>query len=56
MLLGLLTGSERQFAPRSSTVTSKEPFNILPLASSQVRWVELQRFWFRSNEFYDVIL
>ncbi|XP_056262627.1 conserved oligomeric Golgi complex subunit 1 isoform X2 [Pseudoliparis swirei] len=38
VLLGLLTGSERQFAPRSSTVTSKEPFNILPLASSQVRF------------------
>ncbi|TNN22696.1 Conserved oligomeric Golgi complex subunit 1 [Liparis tanakae] len=37
VLLGLLTGSERQFSPRSSTVTSKEPFNVLPMASSHVR-------------------
>ncbi|MED6285005.1 hypothetical protein CHARACLAT_024646 [Characodon lateralis] len=38
VLLGLLTGSEKQFAPRSSTVNSQEPYNILPLASSQIRF------------------
>ncbi|KAK5618020.1 hypothetical protein CRENBAI_023353 [Crenichthys baileyi] len=38
VLLGLLTGSEKQFAPRSSTVNSQEPYSILPLASSQIRF------------------
>ncbi|KAM9394308.1 conserved oligomeric Golgi complex subunit 1 isoform 2-T2 [Pholidichthys leucotaenia] len=38
VLLGLLTGSEKQFASRSSTVTSQEQYNILPLASSQIRF------------------
>ncbi|KAK9535857.1 hypothetical protein VZT92_008212 [Zoarces viviparus] len=38
VLLGLLTGSEKQFALRSSSVNSQEPFNILPLASSQIRF------------------
>ncbi|MEQ2213782.1 Golgi transport complex subunit 1, partial [Xenoophorus captivus] len=38
VLLGLLTGSEKQFAPRNSTVNSQEPYNILPLASSQIRF------------------
>lgn len=38
VLLGLLTGSEKQFASRSSTVNSQEPYNILPLASSQIRF------------------
>lgn len=38
VLLGLLTGSEKQFALRSSTVNSQEPYNILPLASSQIRF------------------
>ncbi|XP_054891119.1 conserved oligomeric Golgi complex subunit 1 isoform X2 [Poeciliopsis prolifica] len=38
VLLGLLTGSEKQFAPRSSAVNSQEPYNILPLASSQIRF------------------
>lgn len=39
VLLGLLTGSEKQFSSRSNTVNSQEPYNILPLASSQIRWV-----------------
>ncbi|XP_072550253.1 conserved oligomeric Golgi complex subunit 1 isoform X2 [Salminus brasiliensis] len=38
VLLGLLTGTEKQFAPRSSSVSSQEPYNILPLASSQIRF------------------
>ncbi|XP_072225843.1 conserved oligomeric Golgi complex subunit 1 isoform X1 [Leuresthes tenuis] len=38
VLLGLLTGSEKQFASRGSTVSSQEPHNILPLASSQIRF------------------
>ncbi|XP_037648488.1 conserved oligomeric Golgi complex subunit 1 isoform X2 [Sebastes umbrosus] len=38
VLLGLLTGSEKQFALRSSSVNSQEPYNILPLASSQIRF------------------
>ncbi|XP_040046654.2 conserved oligomeric Golgi complex subunit 1 isoform X2 [Gasterosteus aculeatus] len=38
VLLGLLTGSEKQFAPRSSSGNSQEPYNILPLASSQTRF------------------
>ncbi|XP_041813786.1 conserved oligomeric Golgi complex subunit 1 isoform X2 [Chelmon rostratus] len=38
VLLGLLTGSEKQFASRSSSVNSQEPYNILPLASSQIRF------------------
>ncbi|XP_054861403.1 conserved oligomeric Golgi complex subunit 1 isoform X2 [Amphiprion ocellaris] len=38
VLLGLLTGSEKQFVLRSSGLNSQEPFNILPLASSQIRF------------------
>ncbi|XP_045889222.1 conserved oligomeric Golgi complex subunit 1 isoform X1 [Micropterus dolomieu] len=38
VLLGLLAGSEKQFPSRSSSVNSQEPFNILPLASSQIRF------------------
>ncbi|XP_030581829.1 conserved oligomeric Golgi complex subunit 1 [Archocentrus centrarchus] len=38
VLLGLLTGSEKQFALRSSSVNSQDPYNILPLASSQIRF------------------
>ncbi|XP_041857088.1 conserved oligomeric Golgi complex subunit 1 isoform X2 [Melanotaenia boesemani] len=38
VLLGLLTGSEKQFSSRNSTVSSQEPYNILPLASSQIRF------------------
>ncbi|XP_066499046.1 conserved oligomeric Golgi complex subunit 1 [Hoplias malabaricus] len=38
VLLGLLTGTEKQFSPRSSSVSSQEPYNILPLASSQIRF------------------
>ncbi|KAM8724837.1 conserved oligomeric Golgi complex subunit 1 isoform 2-T2 [Acanthopagrus schlegelii] len=38
VLLGLLTGSEKQFMSRSSTMNSQEPYNILPLASSQIRF------------------
>ncbi|XP_075888501.1 conserved oligomeric Golgi complex subunit 1 isoform X3 [Nelusetta ayraudi] len=38
VLLGLLTGSEKQFSSRSNTVNSQEPYNILPLASSQIRF------------------
>lgn len=37
VLLGLLTGSEKQFTTRSSSVNAQEPYNILPLASSQIR-------------------
>ncbi|KAG7220126.1 hypothetical protein INR49_001002 [Caranx melampygus] len=38
VLLGLLTGSEKQFTSRSSSVNSQELYNILPLASSQIRF------------------
>uniref|UniRef100_A0A6Q2ZKL1 Conserved oligomeric Golgi complex subunit 1 n=1 Tax=Esox lucius TaxID=8010 RepID=A0A6Q2ZKL1_ESOLU len=38
VLLGLLTGTEKQFVSRSPSVTSQEPYNILPLASSQIRF------------------
>ncbi|XP_070704485.1 conserved oligomeric Golgi complex subunit 1 [Pempheris klunzingeri] len=38
VLLGLLIGSERQFPSRSSSVNSQEPYNILPLTSSQIRF------------------
>ncbi|XP_040918206.1 conserved oligomeric Golgi complex subunit 1 isoform X2 [Toxotes jaculatrix] len=38
VLLGLLTGSEKQFAARSGSVNSQEPYNILPLANSQIRF------------------
>ncbi|XP_036194894.1 conserved oligomeric Golgi complex subunit 1 isoform X1 [Myotis myotis] len=38
VLFGLVTGTENQFAPRSSTFNSQEPHNILPLASSQIRF------------------
>uniref|UniRef100_A0A8C8T125 Conserved oligomeric Golgi complex subunit 1 n=1 Tax=Peromyscus maniculatus bairdii TaxID=230844 RepID=A0A8C8T125_PERMB len=38
VLFGLVTGTENQFASRSSTFNSQEPHNILPLASSQIRF------------------
>ncbi|KAL4657881.1 conserved oligomeric Golgi complex subunit 1-like [Arapaima gigas] len=38
VLLGLLCGPERPFTPRASSVSSQEPSNILPLASSQIRF------------------
>ncbi|KAG5833013.1 hypothetical protein ANANG_G00297350 [Anguilla anguilla] len=38
VLLGLLTGPEKQFSSRGNSVGSQEPYNILPLASSQIRF------------------
>ncbi|XP_061606022.1 conserved oligomeric Golgi complex subunit 1 isoform X1 [Phyllopteryx taeniolatus] len=38
VLFGLVTGSEKQFASRSSSVNSQEPYNILPLSNSQIRF------------------
>ncbi|XP_074080758.1 conserved oligomeric Golgi complex subunit 1 isoform X2 [Macrotis lagotis] len=38
VLFGLLTGTDNQFSTRSSTFNSQEPHNILPLASSQIRF------------------
>ncbi|XP_023067690.2 conserved oligomeric Golgi complex subunit 1 isoform X1 [Piliocolobus tephrosceles] len=38
VLFGLVTATENQLAPRSSTFNSQEPHNILPLASSQIRF------------------
>ncbi|KAM9783401.1 conserved oligomeric Golgi complex subunit 1 isoform X1 [Syngnathus typhle] len=38
VLFGLVTGSEKQFAPRSSSVNSQEPYNILPMANTQIRF------------------
>uniref|UniRef100_A0A3Q1HVM0 Conserved oligomeric Golgi complex subunit 1 n=1 Tax=Anabas testudineus TaxID=64144 RepID=A0A3Q1HVM0_ANATE len=38
VLLGLLMGSEKQFASHSSGVNCQEPHNILPLASNQIRF------------------
>ncbi|KAM9209635.1 conserved oligomeric Golgi complex subunit 1 [Dugong dugon] len=38
VLFGLVTGTENQFTPRSSTFNSQEPHNILPLATSQIRF------------------
>uniref|UniRef100_A0A8B9YYC0 Conserved oligomeric Golgi complex subunit 1 n=1 Tax=Bos mutus grunniens TaxID=30521 RepID=A0A8B9YYC0_BOSMU len=38
VLFGLVTGPENQFTPRSSTFNSQEAHNILPLASSQIRF------------------
>lgn len=38
VLFGLVTGTENQFTPRSSSLNSQEAHNILPLASSQIRW------------------
>ncbi|KAF7643875.1 hypothetical protein LDENG_00231680 [Lucifuga dentata] len=38
VLLGLLSGSEKHFVSRSSNVNTQEPSNILPLASSQIRF------------------
>lgn len=38
VLLGLLTGTEKQFTSRSNSINSQEPYNILPLASSQIRF------------------
>ncbi|KAL1779029.1 conserved oligomeric Golgi complex subunit 1 isoform X2 [Sigmodon hispidus] len=38
VLFGLVTDTENQFASRSSTFNSQEPHNILPLASSQIRF------------------
>ncbi|XP_029109840.1 conserved oligomeric Golgi complex subunit 1 isoform X1 [Scleropages formosus] len=38
VLLGLLCGPERPFTPRASSISSQEHSNILPLASSQIRF------------------
>ncbi|XP_064820119.1 conserved oligomeric Golgi complex subunit 1 isoform X2 [Oncorhynchus masou masou] len=38
VLLGLLTGTEKQFVARGNSATSQEPYNILPLASTQIRF------------------
>ncbi|MBN3300593.1 COG1 protein, partial [Amia calva] len=38
VLLGLLTGTEKQFSSRGANVNSQEPYNILPLASNQIRF------------------
>ncbi|NXT83004.1 COG1 protein, partial [Zapornia atra] len=38
VLFGLLTGTENQYTSRSGTVSSQELHNILPLASSQIRF------------------
>uniref|UniRef100_A0A9J8AH92 Conserved oligomeric Golgi complex subunit 1 n=2 Tax=Cyprinus carpio TaxID=7962 RepID=A0A9J8AH92_CYPCA len=38
VLLGLLTGTEKQFTSRTNSLNSQEPYNILPLASSQIRF------------------
>ncbi|XP_034882020.1 conserved oligomeric Golgi complex subunit 1 isoform X1 [Mirounga leonina] len=38
VLFGLVTGTENHFTPRSCTFNSQEPHNILPLASSQIRF------------------
>ncbi|NXC47712.1 COG1 protein, partial [Penelope pileata] len=38
VLFGLLTGTENQYASRSSALSSQELHNILPLASSQIRF------------------
>ncbi|XP_029365085.1 conserved oligomeric Golgi complex subunit 1 isoform X2 [Echeneis naucrates] len=38
VLLGLLSSSEKQFALRSSSMNSQEPYNIVPLASSPIRF------------------
>eukprot|EP00063_Salmo_salar_P075027 XP_014049862.1 PREDICTED: conserved oligomeric Golgi complex subunit 1 isoform X1 [Salmo salar] len=38
VLLGLLTGTEKQFVSRGNNVGSQEPYNILPLASTQIRF------------------
>ncbi|XP_040294676.1 conserved oligomeric Golgi complex subunit 1 isoform X1 [Bufo bufo] len=38
VLFGLLTGSENQFTSRSSTLGVQETHNVLPLASSQIRF------------------
>ncbi|XP_053148247.1 conserved oligomeric Golgi complex subunit 1 isoform X2 [Hemicordylus capensis] len=38
VLFGLLTGAENQYTSRSSALTSQELHNILPLASSQIRF------------------
>ncbi|KFZ68338.1 Conserved oligomeric Golgi complex subunit 1, partial [Podiceps cristatus] len=38
VLFGLLTGTENQYTSRSGAPSSQEPHNILPLASSQIRF------------------
>uniref|UniRef100_A0A5F9DSB3 Conserved oligomeric Golgi complex subunit 1 n=1 Tax=Oryctolagus cuniculus TaxID=9986 RepID=A0A5F9DSB3_RABIT len=38
VLFGLVTGTENQFTSRSNAVNSQEAHNILPLASSQIRF------------------
>ncbi|NXH20728.1 COG1 protein, partial [Bucco capensis] len=38
VLFGLLTGTENQYTSRSSALSSQEQHNILPLASSQIRF------------------
>uniref|UniRef100_A0A8C9KYT1 Conserved oligomeric Golgi complex subunit 1 n=1 Tax=Phocoena sinus TaxID=42100 RepID=A0A8C9KYT1_PHOSS len=38
VLFGLVTATENHFTPRSSTFSSQEAHNVLPLASSQIRF------------------
>ncbi|XP_067403389.1 conserved oligomeric Golgi complex subunit 1 isoform X2 [Emydura macquarii macquarii] len=38
ILFGLLTGAENHYTNRSNNLSSQEPHNILPLASSQIRF------------------
>uniref|UniRef100_H0V179 Conserved oligomeric Golgi complex subunit 1 n=1 Tax=Cavia porcellus TaxID=10141 RepID=H0V179_CAVPO len=38
VLFGLVTGTENQLTPQSSSLNSQEAHNILPLASSQIRF------------------
>ncbi|NXI33160.1 COG1 protein, partial [Sterrhoptilus dennistouni] len=38
VLFGLLTGTENQYTSRGGALSSQEPHNILPLASSQIRF------------------
>ncbi|TRY93233.1 hypothetical protein DNTS_014370 [Danionella cerebrum] len=38
VLLGLLTGTEKQFTSRTNSMNSQEQYNVLPLASSQIRF------------------
>ncbi|MBN3292357.1 COG1 protein, partial [Polypterus senegalus] len=38
VLLGLITGTEKHLISRNTYVNSQEPYNILPLASSQIRF------------------
>ncbi|XP_077589883.1 conserved oligomeric Golgi complex subunit 1 isoform X1 [Stigmatopora nigra] len=38
VLYGLVTGSEKSFTPQSSSVNSQEPYNILPMSNTQIRF------------------